>query len=97
MPTAVVSGRVDEDLKRKADVIIRAAGTTVGNVINDVWRTIAETGDLPATPMQVDERLAKREGFDAFVEWFEALPQQNEAYAGMTDDEILAQRVDDYA
>ena len=97
MPTAVVSGRVDESLKRQADVIIRAAGTTVGNVINDVWRTIAETGELPVSPAQAEERLAKQKTFDSFLRWFNTLPPQNDAYARMTDDEILALRVDDYA
>ena len=97
MPTAVVSGRVDEELKRQADVIIRAAGTTVGNVINDVWHTIVTTGELPVSPAQAQERRAKQQTFDSFLQWFNALPPQNDAYARMTDDEILALRVDDYA
>ena len=97
MPTAVVSGRVDEEIKRQADVIIRAAGTTVGNVINDVWHGIAETGELPQTPEQAEKRLEERRTFDSFVQWFEALPAQNVAYAQMSDEEILALRVDDYA
>ena len=43
MPTVVVSGRVDEGVKLHADAIIRAAGSTVNGVINDVWQTIVST------------------------------------------------------
>ena len=44
MSTVVVSGRVDEDVKLRADAIIRAAGSTVNGVINDVWQTIRPSG-----------------------------------------------------
>ena len=96
MPTAVVSGRVDHRIKQDVDVIIRAAGSTVGNVINDVWQTIAKTGKLPQSPEALEERDKQRSTFDSFKVWFESLPAQNEAYAHMTDDEILAMRLDDY-
>lgn len=96
MPTAVVSGRVDEDVKRRADVIIRKSGSSVGAVINDVWQTIVETGELPASPSQVQELQSKRATFGAFMKWFDSLPAQNDAFDGMTDDEILSWRVNDY-
>lgn len=97
MPTVVISGRVDQDVKLRADAIIRAAGSTVGRVINDVWETIAATGELPNSPAHANEQAAKRAAFSSFMDWFEELPPQNGAYAGMSDDEILAGRVDDYA
>ena len=97
MPTVVISGRVDEDVKLRADAVIRAAGSSVARVINDVWRSIAETGELPASPEIQDEQAVKRAAFESFVGWFDGLPPQNEAFADMTDDEILAGRVDDYA
>lgn len=97
MPTVVVSGRVDEGVKLHADAIIRAAGSTVNGVINDVWQTIVSTGQIPAPPAAADEQVEKRAAFASFMEWFNELPPQNEAYEGMTDDEILAGRVDDYA
>lgn len=96
MPTAVVSGRVDEDVKRRADIIIRSSGQTVAGVIADVWQGIVETGRLPERPGLPDEQAEKRRAFESFMEWFESLPAQNERFAGMTDDEILALKVDEY-
>lgn len=97
MPTAVVSGRVDEDVKRRADIIIRNSGQTVAGVIADVWQGIVETGRLPERPGLADEQAEKRAAFESFMEWLDGLPPQNEAFVHMTDDEILAGRVDDYA
>ena len=96
MPTAVVSGRIDEDVKRRADVIIRSAGSSAGRVINDVWHSIAETGELPKSPARTQETQSKRIAFDSFMEWFASLPAQNDAYASFSDEEILAMRIDDY-
>ncbi len=97
MPTVVISGRVDEDVKARADAIIRASGSTVNGVINDVWQTIVSTGQIPVPPATADEQAEKRAVFNSFMDWFDSLPPQNEAFARMTDDEILAGRVDDYA
>lgn len=47
MATAVVSGRVDERVKSRADVFIRAAGLSTGDVIRAVWERIAQTGEVP--------------------------------------------------
>ncbi len=63
MPTVVVSGRVDEDVKLRADAVLRAAGSSVARVINDVWRSIAESGELPAATGFKDEQAEKRATF----------------------------------
>lgn len=47
MATAVVSGRVDERIKFRAEVFIRAAGLSAGDVIRAVWERIAQTGEVP--------------------------------------------------
>lgn len=47
MATAVVSGRVDEQVKSRADAFIRAAGLSTGDVIRAVWECIAQTGEVP--------------------------------------------------
>lgn len=47
MATAVVSGRVDEGVRRRADAYIRAAGSTPAEVIKVVWENIARTGEVP--------------------------------------------------
>ena len=60
MATIVVSGRVDENVKRKVDRIIEREGTTVGDVIRDVWINISLTGKLPVTQAQEEELREKR-------------------------------------
>lgn len=47
MATSVVSGRVDEAVRRRADAYIRGAGTTPAEVIKVVWENIARTGEVP--------------------------------------------------
>jgi len=97
MATVVVSGRVEESVKLRADAVIRSAGSTAAAVISDVWQSIAETGQLPASSAHADEQAEKQATFSSFMEWFETLPSQNEDFAHLTDEEILAGRVDDYA
>lgn len=97
MPTAVVSGRVDARVKHRADAVIRNAGKTVGSVINAVWETIAATGELPPSVLDGDKLVEKRAAFESFVAWADSLPEPNPTYAHMTDEEILALKVVDYA
>lgn len=47
MSTEIVSGRVDADVKRRADAYIKKEGLTPGEVIRIVWNTIATTGQVP--------------------------------------------------
>lgn len=47
MGTAVISGRIDEDVKERAARYIHMAGLTVGDVIKAVWESIAQTGEVP--------------------------------------------------
>ena len=47
MATAVVSGRVDEKVRQRADAYIRAAGSTPAEVIKVMWENIARTGEVP--------------------------------------------------
>ena len=69
MATSVVSGRVDEKVRQRADAYIRAAGSTPAEVIKVVWESIARTGEVPeAAPALAAqgpmERLAElRESF----------------------------------
>lgn len=48
MATAVISGRVDERVKARAELFIHAAGLSAGDVIRMVWEHIAQTGEIPA-------------------------------------------------
>ena len=96
MATVVVSGRVEEDVKQRADVVIRAAGSSVAKVISDVWQNIVATGQLPAATPKA-EQDDRKEALESFLHWFEELPPQNEEYALMTDEEILSQRAEQRA
>lgn len=94
--TAVISGRVDESVKQRADVIIRDAGETVASVINMVWETIVETGELPPAITRKD-KADEAKTFEAFISWLDTLPEENPEYSDFSDDEILALKVADYA
>lgn len=96
MTTTVVSGRVEEDVKRRVDAIIRAAGSSVTKVISDVWYNIATTGQLPVTAVVEDDQDAQRKSFESFLRWFAELPPQNEEYAHVSDEEILSCRVSEH-
>lgn len=47
MSMSTITARVDEDVRRRADAVIRRAGTTQSEVIRTVWMNIADTGRLP--------------------------------------------------
>ena len=96
MATAVVSGRVDSLARQKADAVIRKAGLTATDVIQNVWGVIAETGEIPEAILTDRENR----GQDALVRlerFLASLPPADPAYAGWEDDDILAMRAHDLA
>ena len=95
MATAVVSGRVDEHIKREVDRIIEREGKTPGDVIRDVWVTIYETGKLPTTPQQEAEFLEKRRRFADFLEFVNELPPAPSWFSSMTDEQLHDMMVED--
>lgn len=95
MATVVVSGRVDEEIKRKADAIIARAGKTPGDVIKDVWANIVITGELPTTKQQEEEFLEKRRRFKAFMELRASLPPAPEWLVNLTDEQLRDMMVED--
>lgn len=48
--STLVAGRVDDEVKARADIYIERAGMTSASVIRAVWESIAETGSIPAAP-----------------------------------------------
>ena len=74
MATAIVSGRVDEDVKDRVARLIQAAGLSAGDVIKTVWDTIARTGEVPLPPVEGSEAEARRRRFAAFMELRATLP-----------------------
>ena len=85
MQTAVVSGRVDQAIKERADRVIRASGLTVADVIKATWSSIAQTGELPEALTASASKPASSVRLSRFVEFVETLPPAPEAFAGMSD------------
>lgn len=61
MATAVVSGRVDAQVKARAEAFIRAAGLSPGDVIRVVWERIARTGEIPDAGDDVEQLDVSRD------------------------------------
>ena len=97
MATAVISGRVSEGIRQKADVAIRKAGLTPTDIIQNVWRTIAESGEIPPAAMPSDRSEQDSELLTRYEQFLTSLPPRNPAYADWTDEDILALKVRDHA
>lgn len=74
MTTSVVSGRVDDYVKLRADGYIRTAGLTVGDVIKAVWEHIAKTGEVPAGDSCERGEAKGASAWDEFMEARDSLP-----------------------
>ena len=96
MATSVVSGRVDETIRQRADVVMRRAGLKPTDVIQGVWAFMARTGEIPdiAQPASVIDN--NQEALARLNDYFQTLPSANPAYAGLSDDDILSSRVRDH-
>lgn len=86
MATAVVSGRVDVQVRDRAGAYLKAAGFTAGDVIKAVWESIARTGRIPVTD-EVAE-VAAPDPWEEFVSFCDSLPPADPRLANLTDDEI---------
>lgn len=60
MATTLVAGRVDTEIKERADAYIARAGETQASVIRSVWETIARTGRIPTIDDEPQEDLKER-------------------------------------
>lgn len=85
METAVVSGRVDQAVKERADRIIRASGFTVADVIKATWSSIAKTGELPEALIAPTGKSELSNQFSRFVQFVEKLPSAPDEFADMSD------------
>ena len=95
MATAVVSGRVDEAIRQRADVVMRKAGLKPTDVIQGLWATIASTGEVPDAALPAAAETKGQEAMAHLDRFLDSLPPVNRAYAGLSDDEILALKVHD--
>lgn len=92
MATTVVSGRVDADVKRRADAVIREAGTSVGEVIKNMWELIAETGAVPERRRSESEAARRARALARLREVCDGLPPCPNV-ASLTDDDVKAMMV----
>ena len=97
MPTAVVSGRVDEMARQKADIAMRKAGLTPTEVIQNVWSVMARTGEVPEIARPAPDKEKGKEAIKRLERLLELLPPVNPTYAHLSDDEILALKVREHA
>ena len=88
MGTVVVSGRVDEQVKREVDRILEREGTTAAEVIKQMWVTISVTGEVPRTEAQERRVREQRERFKRFVDFTRELPPAPEWLINLTDEEM---------
>lgn len=96
MATAVVSGRVDEAVRQRADIAMRKAGVTPTDVIQNVWQAMARTGEVPDIARANTAPRNAAPSLDRLEHFLNSLPPVNQAYAAMTDEEILRLRVHDH-
>ena len=84
MATAVISGRVDEKIRQRADAYIRAAGSTPAEVIKVVWEHIARTGEVPeAAPAEEPCGAGER-----CLEFRESLPEAEPWLVNLTKEQM---------
>lgn len=74
MATSVVSGRVDDAVRARADAVIRAAGFSVADVIRVVWENIARTGVVPVVE-DTAQNTPVTDPWDEFMAFRSALPE----------------------
>ena len=84
MATAVVSGRVDERVRQRADAYIKAAGLTPADVIRVVWENIARTGEVPEVVPTEEPRGA----WERFMEFRESLPEAEPWLVNLTKEQM---------
>lgn len=82
--TEVVSGRVDEKVRQRADAYIRAAGSTPAEVIKVVWENIARTGEVPTG----EPAKELRGTWERFMEFRESLSDAEPWLVNLTKEQM---------
>ena len=84
MATSVVSGRVDEKIRQRADAYIRAARATPAEVSKVVWESIARTGEVPVESPAEESNGA----WERFMEFRESLPKAEPWLVSLTKEQM---------
>lgn len=85
METAVVSGRVDAQVRDRVATVLKLAGLTPGDIIRDVWESIAATGKVPVVEQVVEEPT---DPWEAFVAFCDAAPPADDWFINLTDEQM---------
>lgn len=96
MATVVVSGRVDEHVKRRVDEVLARAGKTPAEVIGDLWVRIYQTGRLPDSPGEEELFEGQRRRFADFLEFVCDEPPTPDWLVTLTDKELHEMKAADY-
>ena len=96
MATSVVSGRVDESVRQRADLVMRKAGLKPTDIIQGVWAFMARTGEIPDVVQPAGAADNSPDFLVLLNDFFQTLPPMNPAYAGLSDDDILSSKVRDH-
>lgn len=89
METAVISGRVDMQVKKQAAVYIQRTGQSAADVVKTVWENIAATGEVPE-PVQNEDVESREETWNTFMAFCEELDSTPAKFdlSKMTDQQI---------
>ena len=97
MATAVVSGRVSEAIRQRAEIAMRKAGLKPTDVIQSVWAAMAETGEVPEIARKRTAAPAEHDALDKLNQFLNTLPPANPEYSGWSDEDILRLKARDNA
>ena len=87
MATAVISGRVDELVKQRAEAVLAKNGVTPNQLIGAIWNQIAQTGTIPISMGEDELQAHRRQRFAEFQAWTKTLPPCP-SLANATDEEL---------
>lgn len=87
MATTVISGRVDTLVAKQAQIVIKRAGMTPGEVIKGVWENIARTGEVPKGQASEDGGLVNEDALKR-LDKVRAKLSQCERLHTLTDDQM---------
>lgn len=85
MASAVVAGRVDEQVKLAVDAVLRVAGSTASDVIAGLWNHIAATGVLPDYS-EGESSSGREKDLEEFISFVDDLPPAPEWLVSMDRD-----------
>ncbi len=93
--TALVSARLEPEVKERAQVILRSAGLTDTIVIRRIYDYIVSVGDVPEFVKTGEfsvPAVEQRDHFDDMVDWMLGGPFSGEDWSWLQDDAVKEAR-----